>query len=384
MPAMIRIVFYCLSLLIVAAGLSPKAFANGIDNYPALINENVQTLNIVGTTDRPLFAPFVHAFQKLNPNIAICYEEMESGEIYQGIINDSLNPKADLVISSAVDLQVKLANDGYAMAYDSPYAGQLPSWAHWRNELFGFTFEPAIIAYNRRYIKDSEAPHTHLQLAKLLEDNRKRFNNRVGTYDIELSGVGYVTATHDEFISSNFWRLTNAFAASHVKLSNSTPLLLDWLESGNIVIAYNLLGSYTFARSVKNPDIGIIVPDDYALVLTRSVLIPRGSTKPAIAKQFVDFLLSPHGQSLAASDIGFGSIISGTNGRFTSEKIIKMSRGAVQPIAMSPTLLVAYDRQKREQFLRVWRDIILKGEEAAQNNRAARNEKPEQNEKQKQ
>lgn len=41
-----------------------------------------------------------------------------------------------------MDLQVKLANDGYVQQASITARG-LPDWAIWRNEILGFTPEPA-------------------------------------------------------------------------------------------------------------------------------------------------------------------------------------------------------------------------------------------------
>lgn len=330
-----------------------------INHYPAPQRTGpAETFNIYGTTDSLLFQEFIKEFCKLHPDIPVRYKELESGEIFHGVIHDNLTPPPDLIISSAVDLQIKLANDGYAADYFSPYLQQLPDWAQWHNEVIGFTFEPAVIAYNRKLIGSLEVPTTHLDLARLIEENKHHLHGKIGTYNIATSGVGYVLATQDEFISSNFWRLTNALATVQAKLSASSPEVLDSLENGEIIIAYNLLGSYAFARALKNPDIVVVIPSDYALVITRSALIPRHSTEPEIARKFIDFLLSPDGQKIAAGNTGFGAIMPGIEGQFTVASIMKNTRGTVQPIAMTPALLVNYDDQKRKQFLRVWLDII--------------------------
>src|SRR6218665_2671168 len=110
-------------------------------------------------------------------------------------------PKPDLLISSASDLMIKLANDGHALAYDSPFLGRLPDWAHWRNEVFGFTFEPAVIIYNPGRISAEEVPRTHLTLAEMLETQTERFRGAIATYDIAVSGVGYLLASQDQVIS---------------------------------------------------------------------------------------------------------------------------------------------------------------------------------------
>src|SRR5690606_7012159 len=137
--------------------------------YPAKDGNADPVRTISGTTDPPLFAFFIEAFQAQRPDIGIVYEEWDSLPLYQGFLDRELGREPDLLISSASDLQLKLANDGYALGYDSPYLADLPDWAHWRSEVFGFTFEPAVIIYNPHEIAASEVPRTHLTLAELLE-----------------------------------------------------------------------------------------------------------------------------------------------------------------------------------------------------------------------
>ena len=50
----------------------------------------------------------------------------------------------DVVLSSGVDQLVKLANDGCARSIRSSEAQTVPRWANWRDEVFGFTFEPVV------------------------------------------------------------------------------------------------------------------------------------------------------------------------------------------------------------------------------------------------
>src|SRR5690606_12512259 len=153
--------------------------------------------------------------------------------------------------------QIKLANDGHAMAYDSPILGDLPEWAHWRNEVFGFTFEPAVIIYNPDRISAAEVPRTHLTLAEMLETQTERFRGAIATYDIALSGVGYLLAAQDQVISSNFWRLAAAFGRVGAVFSGSSPAFLNGVADGSLALGYTVLGSYDFARKAAGAEIEI-------------------------------------------------------------------------------------------------------------------------------
>mgnify|MGYP001268919350 CR=1 FL=1 len=326
--------------------------------YPAPDGSQDRVLNIFGTTDTPLFDYFIEAFQRQRPDIGIIYEEWDSRPLYEGFLAGDLDTPPDLLISSASDLQLKLANDGHALSHDSPFLDALPDWAHWRNEVFGFTFEPAVIIYNPRQLSPAEVPRTHLTLAELLETQTERFRGKIATYDIALSGVGYLLAAQDQTISSTFWRLTNAFGRVNAQFSGSSPAILNGVADGSLALGYNVLGSYAFARQAEGADIEIVVPDDYVLVLTRSMLIPRNAPDAELARAFVDFALSPAGQAVAAGPTALGSVVPDGDGDWTSEAISARGRGVIQPIPLGPSLLVALDTLRRQRFLDTWQEIV--------------------------
>jgi two-component system sensor histidine kinase TctE len=326
-------------------------------NYPALDGSSNTVLTIVGTTDTPLFAQFIAGFQALRPDVTVAYDEQDSLPMYEQFLSGAMAPP-DVLISSAADLQIKLANDGHAMAYDSPFLGDLPDWAHWRNEVFGFTFEPAVIIYNPDRIGAEEVPRTHLRLAEMLETQTERFRGAIATYDIAVSGVGYLLAAQDQVISSNFWRLAAAFGRVGAVFSGSSPAILNGVADGSLALGYNVLGSYAFARKEAGANIEIVVPDDYVLVLTRSMLIPRDAPHADLGKAFVDFALSPAGQAVAAGQTALGAVVTGSQGEWTSEAIAARGKGVIQPIPLGPALLVSLDQQRRKRFLDTWGEIV--------------------------
>ncbi|TJZ91259.1 extracellular solute-binding protein [Paracoccus gahaiensis] len=350
-----------LALTLGASPLSAQPVQYPARPLPAGQEAPDRLLRIAGTTDTQLFVDFIEGFQDQNPGVAVSYAETDSNALYRGYLAGSLPEPPDLLISSASDLQFKLANDGHAQAHASPWTEGLPDWAHWRDEIFGFTFEPAVIVYNPRLIAPGTQPRSHTELASLLEQQPERFRGRVATYDIARSGVGHLLATQDQQISSQFWRLASAFGRVDARLSDSSPQIIDAVASGELALAYNVLGSYALARQAQGAPIGVIVPDDYVLALTRTMLIPQDAPAPDLARAFVDFTLSPAGQSIAAGRAALGSIRPGATGPWTQERIAAMGRGSVQPIALRPVLLVGLDPQRRSRFLTTWQEIVAPG-----------------------
>lgn len=352
-----------LSAIVVCLLLAqPQPAAAAASTYPAPDGSGDTVLTIVGVTDKPLFELFIAGFQAQHNHITVVYEETDSLPLYERYLAGQMDPKPDLLISSASDLIVKLANDGYGLAYDTPWLGALPDWAHWRNEVFGFTFEPAVIIYNPDLIAADEVPRTHLRLAEMLEGQTARFAGKVATYDIAQSGVGYLLAAQDQVISSNFWRLAAAFGRVDAQLSGSSPAILNGVADGSLALGFNVLGSYAFGRQAAGANIAVVVPDDYVLVLTRAMLIPRDAPFPDLGKAFVDFALSPAGQAIAAGPTALGAVVPGTEGTWTSQTIAAQGRGVIQPIALGPSLMVSLDQQRRKRFLDSWGEIVSPGQ----------------------
>ena len=73
----------------------------------------------------------------------------------------------------------------------------LPDWANWRDEAFGFTYEPAVMVYNRDLVPELEVPRSRNDLIRLIREYPARYNRRVATYDAATSGIGYLFATQD-------------------------------------------------------------------------------------------------------------------------------------------------------------------------------------------
>ncbi|WP_254926229.1 sensor histidine kinase [Bordetella genomosp. 11] len=316
-----------------------------------------RVLVIAGTTDTPAAAPLIVAFQAVQPDVTVEYREMGSRELYEATVAGRLKD-ADVLISSAADLQIRLANDGYAMRYDAPGADRLPSWAVWRDEVFGFAFEPAVIAYNPRRFTEATVPRSRQELLRLLETDRAKLHGRVGTYDIGRSSVGQLLAEEDEQVSSNFWGLTNALGQVGVRLSATTADILNAIENDELDIGYNVLGSYALARRAAGRRIGVIFPQDYVLVLPRSALIARHAPHPALGRALIDWLLSPAGQTEISNVSGLGPMVDDSGTGWSTGTALMGSQAIVQPVVLGPALLVGLDRQRHARFVQNWTRLV--------------------------
>lgn len=354
-----RAALFVATTLVMAALLPRPSHADAEvheSRYPAA-RASSRTLTIAGPTDTPVIRPLIEGFQRERPDLTVVYREIGSLELYRAAVDGQLRD-VDVLISSAPDLQIRLANDGYAMSHPSRYARDLPPWAKWRNEVFGFTFEPIVIVYNPRRFSPESAPQSRQALLRLLEQDGTRLRGRVGTYDIAASNVGYLLAEQDELVSSNFWGLANALGQVGVRLAATSGEILDAIERDELDLGYNLLASYALTRQQAGAPIGVVMPEDYMLVLSRSALILRSAPQPDLARALVDWLLSPAGQSVFASYSALGAVVPGTPGDWTADTWQARARGIVQPVVLSSVLLVGLDQQRQTRFIQNWMRLV--------------------------
>jgi iron(III) transport system substrate-binding protein len=317
----------------------------------------MQQLVVYGTTDIGLMTPVLRDFQALHPGVALSYTHFITRELYERFQRESGQPTAataDVLLSSAMDLQVKLVNDGFAQPHVSNVTGALPAWARWRNEAFGFTQEPVVLVYNTRQIAAALVPHTHVDLISFLRNPPVPMAGRVGTYDLVESALGYLLATQDVRQSQLAAALFGELGDNNVVLESSAARLLDRLESGELTLLYNMPGSYASARIAAGAPLGMVLLDDFTLVISHTVFIARRARNVAAAKLFVDYLLSQRGQQLLVDKSKSLSMRVDVPNVYRSVEDPTRLVAPLRPIALGPGLLVYVDDLKSQQFLRNW------------------------------
>ncbi|TDR14839.1 ABC transporter substrate-binding protein [Marinomonas communis] len=324
-------------------------------SLPLMAQES--NLRIYSATDISAIRPLLHEFETLNPEATILYREFNTQELYDELL-DPILPPPDVVISSASDLQVKLVNDGFAQPiYDVPNVSSHQPWAQWSNELFGFTYEPIVFVYNKESFQNRSIPHTHEALAEQLREQAKFYQGRIGTYDAASSGLGYLVASQDEVTFSLTGRLQESLGRARADIHCCTSLLLTRLTTGDLVFGYNLLGSYAMAKAMNNEHIGVIVPEDYALVIVRSAFVHRDAKAAELGADFIAYLRSPAGQQTIANNTALMPLDRTLGSHNDPENQLNSSTN-FHPIRLAPELLLYLDQHKKTQFLNSWSQAL--------------------------
>ncbi len=343
-------------LLVLTLSVPAKA---ELARFPAPGAE-VATLRIYSTLDQPLAAPLIAAFQTENPGITVLYEDLLAAEIAARIISetDSGSPTADFAFSSGMDLQVKLANDGYARPVTVPQAAAWPDWANWRDMAFALTYEPGVLVWHKPSFPDGP-PQSRLDLIGWLKTPAA--NGRIGTYDVARSAVGYLYLARDAEHFADIWSLVAEMGRAGLQTFATSGEIIDRVADGRLALGYNILGSYADAIARQKPDLGVLLLKDFTVVVSRVGLVPRAAARPDLGSAFLAFLMGREGQTIMADRLRLAAVSLEVSGQNTARAMEAALGDQLRPVPVSPGLLAYLDQSKRAKLIARWEKALARG-----------------------
>lgn len=342
--------FYIALLIFSSTSFFSDLFASSLNIEASLSygdEKDEPDLQILGAIDIDVFDPVLSAFSRKNPKISITYSMASTADIYDAVRQE--NHKYDLIMSSAMDLQMKLVNDGFAKPIDILEEVDVPAWSHWQDKLFGFSLEPIGLVLSASHFKKEDIPITRRSLVSYLRANSENMQKKIVTYDVRTSGAGFLFATQDERKSNSFWRLAEVMGGLNAHLSCCSGIMLDAVNDEKFLLAYNIIGSYAEKRSRFQKNLKVVYFQDYTHLLLRTAFIPKTVTDETKIIEFLGFILNETGQNFIEKETDMISLRS---------SILK-ENPHFKPIRLDTGLLVYLDRLKRERFLEEWSSALI-------------------------
>ena len=354
-----------LAISVAFTAVAGQAFAQEVPaGYPAEYADLIAaaqkegTVSIYTSTDAAQSQKLQDAFTK-KYGISIAYNDLGTNGAYNQVISEAAagQTTADVVWSSAMDLQMTLVQDGYSAEYVSPEAGHLPGWANYKNVLYATSVEPIGVIYNTKALSEDRLPKTYADMIAFLKDNKGELQGKVATFDPEKSGSGFLHHSNDARNRSDFWDLAKALGENDVKLYSSSGGMKETVVSGENVLAVNIIGSYALDWVKESPNLGVHFATDYTPAFSRLSMITKDAPHPNAAKLFVDFMLSQEGQSLL-SESGVPSVREDVTAGLNVKTLNERVGGGLKPIAVDEGVLEYMDQMKRVQFLNDWKAAL--------------------------
>lgn len=342
------------SAAFVATGLSARA--QSPDLIAAAKREGKVT--IYTSTDETQGDALVNAFKAKYPGIQVDYNNLGTNGAYNRAISEAAAKQisADIMWTSAMDQLMSLVEKGFAEPYVSAESAALPVWGKYKDSLYATSIEPVGMLYNKRFLKESEVPHSRADILKLLKSEPARFKGKFTTFDPEKSGSGFLFFTNDVVNTSDTWDIVKAFGASDGKIYGSSGAMKEKVVSGEHVFAFNLIASYALDWAKEDPNLGVAFAKEHTAAFSRVAFISKGAPHPNAAKLFLDFMLSKEGQSASAAK-GVPSVRSDVDTGLNLASLTKLV-GTLRPIPVDEKLTQFLEPAKRAEFFRNWRQAL--------------------------
>jgi iron(III) transport system substrate-binding protein len=308
---------------------------------PAVAFAQERTIRLAGVVSEERMAPLMTALVGRLPGVKLAYQRLSSAQI-AAAAKRSANAPFDIAILSSPDIAVSVANEGYAAPDET--SGPIAS-AQWRNEVFGFWSDPAVIVLRRNAFAD-RMPRTRIELVRALEQNSSRLSRRIGIVNIGIDDVSYLLASQDSIRTSLYWRLMRAFGGANARIYDTTDDLMEALQAGELDVLYNVPLSALPIGGNMLEGMEIIAPQDYMLAVPWVAFMPEGAPNLRDARVALHTLLSPESKP-ALLEAGFNYPAG-----FTGLENL-------QSIELGPELLVFRDTIKRSKFLDIWFQMVV-------------------------
>lgn len=282
-----------------AGGAAPPSYYPS--DYSSIIDASKKEkgLAIYSNMAEYNWKPIVDAFRAKYPWVGdVSTQNLDSAEVFQRYYSESASgtSAASFMVSGDPTSWIDFIKTHKGAAdYKSPEVDKLPEFGEPLPNLYTFSTDPILLAYNKALVKDSEHPKSMSALADLVSGDAKRFDNKVTTYDDANSfgfAIEYVWAQKYK----GAWDLLNKVLPM-VRAEQSSGPMVDKITSGEYLVGFFMSSTVVIPQAAKT---GALLGWNYIAdgtpMMFRGMAIPKTAPEMATAKLMLDFLLSHDGQ----------------------------------------------------------------------------------------
>jgi iron(III) transport system substrate-binding protein len=247
---------------------------------------------LLSAAEQRYCAPLLDAFTAAHPDVEVDFVFGISTDLHQRYLAEhgAGGPTADLIWSSAMDLQMALVLEGHAQPHGVVHA--LPPAAAYRDLALATTSEPLATLIRAPAARAG----TPAELAALLRDQAARFRGRVAVPDIEANGLGFLAMLRWSLEAAEFNAFLAQLAESAPRAAGSAVALVRAVEQG-ADLALHVLGAYAARAVAADPTLCLAPSAEPAPAVARIAFIPRRAANPGAAATFLQFMVCPAGQA---------------------------------------------------------------------------------------
>ncbi len=242
----------------------------------------------------PLLAGYAARYPQdeidFHDDISVALDRRYRDEIAAG------TPSADVVWSSAMDMQATLVREGHALPFTPKVDSALPEGSVYRDSAFATTVEPLVTLVHADVI-GSEPAGALVEIADLIEREPARLRGRVISYDLARNGLGFLAMLHERRLRPGFERYLRGLRTMAPRIHAWNPSMIEELADARAVVSPHMLGSFVERALAAHPTLAVAASAFPAIAVSRVAFVSRHARNPEGGQRFIEYLLSDEGQS---------------------------------------------------------------------------------------
>lgn len=253
-----------------------------------------ETLTIYTAGPKGLSQELVQGFEKKTGATIELYQAT-GGKIMSRYQAEKSNPHVDVMISSSMGHAITLDKAGELLAYQSPNAKTVPDFLKTDTYTAQGTAVLAI-AYNTQ---------SNLPMPKRWSDLTKpEYKGQVTMPDPSKSGSSLTLMEGlVEKMGDSAWTLLADLKANDMLVPGPNNAALNPVLSGAKGVVFGAVDYIALGLKAKGETLEVVYPEDGTVLAPRPMMILKSTQHEALAKQFVDYVLSDEGQKLVADTL---------------------------------------------------------------------------------
>ena len=216
-----------------------------------------------------------------------------TGKVMARLEAEQANPRADVLISASWDTAIDLQQKGWLLPYESTNAAQVPE--RFKTPYYVAQGISALgIVWNSK--SGTPKPMDWRDLAQ------PAFKDKVTMPDPALSGasldlvLGLQNAKQDAA-----WTLFSELKGNGMVISGPNAQALTPVLQGAKAAVFGAVDYVAYGSIASGESIEVIFPSTGTAIAPRPMMILKSSKQPDEAKAFIDYVLSPEGQTIVAN-----------------------------------------------------------------------------------
>lgn len=215
-----------------------------------------------------------------------------TGKVMARLEAEQANPQADILISASVDTAEDLHNRGWLLPYQSTSADKVP--AQLKSADYVAQGVAALgIVWNTK--SGTPEPKEWLDLTTAA------FKDNVTTPDPSLSGASLdLLIGLQNGMGDKAWALFGALKKNGMVVSGPNAQAVTPVMQGAKAAVFGAVDYVSYGNIAKGESLKVIFPASGTVIAPRPMMILKSTRHSDDAKAFVDYVLSPEGQTMVA------------------------------------------------------------------------------------